>query len=149
MQLTRQHRQSGRPKLNMASMIDIVFLLLIFFMCTSSFRKLESEMPTQVPQSRGARKSVEDVGPIRVRLSLEGTVVVECDSVVCGSYAGLVRRLRQLAAARSPHPPPPVLIQGEANVPYGDMVAALDAAYEAYAEHEEKRVAFWLQEAGR
>jgi len=35
MLLTRRKQEQTRPQLNMAAMVAIVFLLLIFFMCTS------------------------------------------------------------------------------------------------------------------
>lgn len=151
MQLTRQHRRSGRPQLNMASMIDIVFLLLIFFMCTSSFLKLENEMPTQVPASGTGGGKEDDIGPIRVHLSYDGSLVtLVCDNAECGTPEAFVERLRELAqaAAAASGDPPPVIIRGEPNVPFGEMVAALDSAYEAYGAYPEKRIAFAVEGDG-
>ena len=145
MQLTRQHRRSDRAKLNMACMIDIVFLLLIFFMCTSSFQKPENEMPTQVPTAEEGGSEQDNLGPVRVSLSYDGSLVtVVCDGVECHTPAAFVGRLKELAqaAVASRGGPPPVIIRGEASVPFGEMVSTLDSAYEAYDPYEEKQIAF-------
>ena len=69
MKLTRQTKKPGRIELNMASMIDVVFLLLIFFMCTSAAPEIENELPTKLPRSSGERDRQEDFDPIRIRLA--------------------------------------------------------------------------------
>lgn len=129
MRLTRQHRRPGLPELGMAPMIDVVFLLLIFFMCTASWKLLENQMPSQLPRAGlGDQSQQDDFDPIRVRLSRSATgVLVECDGQACGTFDGLVERLR----ARSRIVQLPVLIEGEPTVPFGHMVAALDACYRA------------------
>ena len=113
----------------MASMIDVVFLLLIFFMCTASFKLLESQLPSQLPQAgTGEKAEHDDFDPIRIRLSRSPTgVLVECDGQPCATFAGLTDTLR----ARSRIADLPVLIEGEPFVPFGHMVAALDACHRA------------------
>ena len=123
----------------MASMIDVVFLLLIFFMCTSSFETLENDLPTQVPQV-GAKPSPDkaDLEPVRISLSRVGaTVVIKCGDESCGTFAGLTSKLKTLRALDDV----PVVIQGQPTVPFGEMVAALDACYQA----DLRQVAFSTQ----
>ena len=129
MLLSRQKRERSRPELNMASMIDIVFLLLIFFMCTSSFSKPEADIPTQLPRAgAGKQASEEDFDPIRINL-IKGDqgVQVVCDGVVCKSFDALTAKLR----ARREVADVPVVIDGQGDVPFGMMVGALDACYTA------------------
>lgn len=142
MLLTRQSRQPRRPELNMASMIDVVFLLLIFFMCTSSFEMLENDLPAQAPQaSSGQPQEQPDFEPVRISLSRVGnTVVIMCGDEPCGTVAGLIGKLKTLRAVDDV----PVVIQGERTVPFGDMVAALDACYQA----DLRRVAFSAKGVG-
>jgi len=113
----------------MASMIDVVFLLLIFFMCTASFKRLESDMPTQLPRTGlGKKEEREDFDPIRIRLSSVPTgVLVECDGQACGTFGALFEML----TARRRIADVPVIIEGQGTVPFGYMVAALDACYKA------------------
>jgi hypothetical protein len=50
--------RDSRPELSMTSMIDVVFLLLIFFMTTSSFLKTERDLDSgiQVERRSGERR---------------------------------------------------------------------------------------------
>jgi biopolymer transport protein ExbD len=129
MLLTRQNKKSGPPELNMASMIDVVFLLLIFFMCTSSFEKLENTMPSNLPG-----KSADDSAPdelfepvrIEVRGMAEG-VLVTVDGSPCRDFDALAGKLK----ARRAIADLPVVIAGEDRVPFEYMVGALDSCYRA------------------
>lgn len=71
MRLTSQKRKRGPLDLPMTSMIDVVFLLLIFFMTTTSLVKTERELDSgiQVQRQSPSRKSsdwepaIVDVAP--------------------------------------------------------------------------------------
>ncbi len=120
----------------MASLIDVVFLLLIFFMCTASFAAVEKSLPAQLPKA-GAGTSVdrELLDPVRIRLTQSdcGTAMT-CDGLACESVDSLTDMLR----ARRDLGDPPVIIEGVGDVPFGLMVGALDACHRA----ELYRVAF-------
>ncbi len=129
MQLTRQRRARERLQLHMAAMIDVVFLLLIFFMCTSSFLRPEKNLPSRLPEAgRGVEADGERLDPVRIRLARQADgVVVTCDDQPCATSEGLVVMLR----ARRALGDPAVIIQGTGDVPFGNMVAALDACHRA------------------
>jgi biopolymer transport protein ExbD len=65
MRLTsRSGRHSAKIELQMTSMIDCVFLLLIFFMVTSSFQKTERELDPAVKMERpSAGRAASDLAP--------------------------------------------------------------------------------------
>jgi len=133
MLLTRQSRRSRPPELSLAPMIDVVFLLLIFFMCTTSFRKMERDMPSQMPEI--GRGKQQDFDPVRILVSrVPKGVLVRCNDVPCATFDALIARLRALRAIAEV----PVVIEGQPDVPFGYMVATLDAAYQA----EFRKVAF-------
>ena len=56
---TRRTGRMGRslPTLSMASMIDVVFLLLIFFLLTVNFRAREGYLPSRLPHKATHRLS--------------------------------------------------------------------------------------------
>jgi biopolymer transport protein ExbD len=81
--------QARQIELSMTSMIDVVFLLLIFFMTTASFVRTERELdPAIKVNSRSASQADNDMEP----------AIVE---VVSGSSGGFVYRLgtRELISA--------------------------------------------------
>ena len=61
------------PELNLTSMIDVIFLLLIFFVCTADFREPEKTLPTNLTlpgaiASETVPQRDRDLGKIVVRL---------------------------------------------------------------------------------
>lgn len=136
MLLSRQKHAPPMPQLNMTPMIDVVFQLLIFFMCTSASHILESDMPAQMPQPGLRNPSQGEFLPIHIRITkTEDGVLILCDQQPCDTFDTLVGKLR---ARRQAVQDVPVIIEGEPTVPFGNMVAALDACYLA----EMKQVAF-------
>ena len=134
--MRRRRVKFSAPDLNMAPMIDIVFLLLIFFMCTSSFNENEGQLPAQMPQtSPQARRLIEDFDPVHITLrSIAGGVEVQCDGQLCSDFDALYAKLE----ARRAIADVPVIIEGRKGVPFGPMVAAMDTCYRANF----RRVAF-------
>ncbi|MHC4627748.1 MAG: ExbD/TolR family protein, partial [Planctomycetota bacterium] len=130
MLLTRQKQQQTGPQLNMAAMVDVVFLLLIFFMCTSSISRLESSLSSQVSRlGPGSGQELEELPPYIIRLERAGEgVLVWLEDRPCATFDDLHDRLRE---TYNRGPDVPVLIRSQARVPYGYVVAALDACRKA------------------
>ncbi len=109
-------------------MIDVVFLLLIFFMCTSTFLRPEHDLPSRLPAAGLPGSTPEPLDPVRIRLSVaDDGVRVACDGQPARSREHLASMLR----ARRSLGDPPVIIAGTDAVPFDDMVAALDACHAA------------------
>ena len=113
----------------MAPMIDVVFLLLIFFMCTSAIKAIEDEIRTDLPRTgAGKAERDEDFDAVRIRLTGTGkAVLVACDGQPCATFDALTAMLK----ARRAIGDVPAIIQGESGVPFGYMVGALDACHRA------------------
>ena len=67
MRLTSR-RHGSKIDLQMTSMIDCVFLLLIFFMVTSSFNRTERELDTGLATETKTVKAAGDLAPIVVEV---------------------------------------------------------------------------------
>jgi len=63
-------------ELNMTSMIDVVFLLLIFFMVTTSFVKTELELDPAIKVTKKTAQSTSDLDPAIVEIVENGGVYV-------------------------------------------------------------------------
>jgi len=62
-------RGGSKLEMQMTSMIDVVFLLLIFFMVTSSFQKTERELdPAVKVERRAAARAAQDLAPAIVEI---------------------------------------------------------------------------------
>ena len=119
MKITRK-QQSQEDPLNITAMIDVVFLLLIFFICTASLNLPESEIKTAIPA--GANK-VPEFQPVQLSLSkANGQLQVACDSTVCQNDSVLVK----LISSRSQLADIPVVFSVSDEVSYDDLVHTID-----------------------
>lgn len=126
-------------KMDMTPLIDMTFLLLIFFMCTLNFKAMEGMLPSYLPKDIGvfggaARSS--PVEPIRVKLikSNAGVEVWMGGQQFMGTpeqkYAFLaneieaqVLRIQQISNEEKM----PVILEPEVTVPFQDVVHVLNA----------------------
>lgn len=136
MRLTRQKANPTRPQLNMAAMIDVVFLLLIFFLTTTAFQVPEKDLPSQLPLIGVGEDTRRPHDAEKIRIHLEATMtgsLLTCDgrSLSFGELDKHLAAMRTIADF-------PVIIDGDPTVPAGDMVRALDSCYQA----DLRRVAF-------
>ena len=135
MRLTHQRHKLSALELNMTAMIDVIFLLLIFFMCTMSLQLFENELPSRLPVRGEEKAAEEEFEPIQIRLTGAAEAMgIICDEQACVSF----EHLTELLKLRRTIGDLPVIIRGEATVAFGNMVSALDACHQANL----KRVAF-------
>ena len=89
--------QSEEPGLNMTPMIDCVFLLLIFFMVTSSFNRTERELDTGLAAEVREAKAAGDLAPIVVEIvATDGTFVFKVGGRQLASREELTDVLRKI-----------------------------------------------------
>ena len=114
----------------MTSMIDVVFLLLIFFVYTASFQAAEEVLPTPFSLS-GTSSAVaeidpemEDLDPIVVRILLdEGTVHWQINDL---DYDRLSDVKNVLVAVRRIQADLQVILDIDPNVPVNDVIVVCD-----------------------
>lgn len=117
----RPKRVSAR--LDMAPLIDVVFLLLIFFMLTSTF--LQPSIPLALPQAAAADEPPP--APVFVSVDESGVVYVNQESV---SRDGFAAKLGAVLAGRDDKT---VNFRGDRTMPYEIFVALMAEAREAGA----------------
>lgn len=117
----------------MTPMIDVVFLMLIFFVCASVGQTIESLLPTEL--AAGSIESVEPMevekplGEVWLRLRVEGAhTVVEVNERVYDDFGALEATLMDLAELA---PEIPVILDIAAEVPMGDVIRVYDTCREA------------------
>jgi biopolymer transport protein ExbD len=131
-----QDRHSAQDSMAMTSMIDVVFLLLIFFVCAASGQIHESQLATDL--APGSIESTEIVdapkplGEVWLRLKQRaGGTVVEVKEREYEDFASLQETLALLAEVA---PEIPVILDIDADVPLGDMIRVYDACRTAQFE---------------
>lgn len=117
-------RQSQDEALiNLTPLIDVVFLLLIFFMVSTTFTK-ESELQIELPEANGQPVSAE-AEQIDVVIDAEGDISVNGEALVNNDEQNLRRAVSEKAAGNSQLP---YIITADARTPHEYVVRAMDVA---------------------
>lgn len=79
MQINKRSRKGGGTlEMNMTPMIDVVFLLMIYFMTTLNAKSISKE-PLQLPKLKGTQEQAE--AALTINVSESGTVYVTGEKV--------------------------------------------------------------------
>lgn len=113
--------QKERPIIQMAPLIDIVFLTLVFFMTLSIFGQLESELNISVPKAKESTDTVRSAGEIIINVDKEGRVVVNQKTLDPAGLRSMLARLSSLFPNQS------VIIRADKNAYHKHVVDVLDA----------------------
>jgi biopolymer transport protein ExbD len=105
-------------EINMSAMMDMVFILLIFFIVTTTFVE-ESGVEVDKPQAASAARL--DKNSIIFALTAQGQVVYGGKEIGVGGVRPLVSRLCE-------REPMPVILQVDKNTPTGLTVRVMDEA---------------------
>lgn len=81
--------ESGEPEINMAPLIDMVFILLIFFLVTTSFVR---EAGVSVERPKAATAQSQQKGALMIAVTKDGAIFVDRRRVDLRSVRGLVER---------------------------------------------------------
>lgn len=117
--------------LDMTPMVDVTFLLLIFFMITASFAVQKSMQTTPPePEEEGVSQNVsqEDVEEESVIVEIDGENNLRVDDVPVASVGELVD---VLSAKRASENKGELLIEAHAQCSHGMVVAVTDAGMDA------------------
>jgi biopolymer transport protein ExbD len=116
----RIEEDDGAAEVQMAPLIDCVFLLLIFFLVATTLKKIEKELPLQLPDSAAAVKRRVEENLLIIGVDESGKLYLGAEAV---SLDMLHRRLRE-AAARNPSQR--VRVDGDRMTRFQDVVHILD-----------------------
>jgi biopolymer transport protein ExbD len=118
-----QHDET--PALNLTSMIDVLFLLIIFFMVATKFDEMERNVEVAVPEVAQAGEATPPPRSMVVSVLADGKVELD------GKSVSLSELTSQLANARTPLTEPTVVIRGDAGCAFQHVASALAACQQA------------------
>ena len=107
-------------ELELAPMIDVVFLLLIFFIVTWQFARFERDMDISVPAAEEAEDTDRQAGEIIVNVRENGTIVLNGREV---SPDELLSKLRAISEA---YPDQAVILRGSSDANFQAIINVLD-----------------------
>ena len=116
-------RQLRRPEvsINLTPLIDVVFLLLIFFMVSTSFSEL-TQLMVDLPEAEGAPASTDTT--LLLVVDVEGNMTLD-GAPVANDARGLSEALHQRLSGNTDIP---VTLSADAMTPHQYVVTAIDVA---------------------
>jgi biopolymer transport protein ExbD len=116
-------RRSNKPEVQMAPLIDVIFLLLIFYAVTTQF-VTDERLKLKLPEAKTAESAgvSREERPPEVKIAADGTVWID-DRIVPESE--LEKRMRELVERA---PDNAVILKGDRAADYGVVVHVLDVA---------------------
>lgn len=121
MQFRRQlHTEDS---VNLTPLIDVVFLLLIFFMVSTTFTK-ETQLSIDLPEAE-ADPAIERPEQLVILIAADGSYAINGQSLVNQSMDTLLRAIEKTAGSDNKRP---LIISADAKTPHQAVVRAMDAA---------------------
>lgn len=114
----RRSQEDGSELINMSSLLDVMFILIIFFMATTTFRQEERDLAVNLPETADGQTLSSAPKVVVINVRQDGTYLFG-DAIV--TLAGIEERV---ASALKVDPDQKVLIRGDAKAFHGDVSSA-------------------------
>ncbi len=122
-----RRRRSESLIVDLTPLIDVVFLLLIFFMVSTTFRQEEAALQVELPDARTAAGNDEE-RRLEITVSAQGQVMVGQIPVAAQDRRALLATLASMSTRPTNTP---LVIRADQLAPHGVVVQVMDAAAEA------------------
>jgi biopolymer transport protein ExbD len=113
------------PGINLTSMLDVVMLLIMFFMAGTQFKDDEKQYDIQLPTASDATALSGQPDEIVVNVYQNGRMVVRTEDKTPQQLEALFKE------AKARFPGQGVIVRGDAEVPYRHVMEAMSAARRA------------------
>ncbi len=113
------------PGLQLAPLVDVLLLLLIFFLMTWNAARNENELDVKVPKASAAKEKSAPIGDVIVNVKADGNVVVNRRTLSGPDLTSLLQGLVKLNADQA------VVIRGDEAGAYKNIVNVLNICSEA------------------
>ena len=119
-------RKRRAPSIIIVSLIDILAILLIFFIVTTTFRKSQPQLQINLPESKSAEQApAEKDEPVVLSVKSADEISLDGKPVTLDLLAEALKTVRTQAPSR------PIAMQADREAPFGVVVKVLDALKDA------------------
>jgi biopolymer transport protein ExbD len=120
----RPHK-SRSVDINLTPLIDVVFLMLIFFMVSTTFDR-NTRIKIELPVAGESQQEEQKVESIKITIDSQGHFYVDDEELINTRFRTLKRTLEKKIKGLKTLPP--VAIVADARTPHQAVMAAMDAA---------------------
>jgi biopolymer transport protein ExbD len=129
-EMNLQPGSEDEPEINLTPLIDVVFLLLIFFMVSTTFEH-QSRIKIELPEAT-AEPTEQEEEPLEIIIDAQGRYFIGEEQVVNTRLKTLKAAISKAVGARQGMP---VTIRADAKTPHQAVVTALDATSQLGLTH--------------
>jgi biopolymer transport protein ExbD len=123
-------RKKEEPEINLVPMIDVLLVILIFLMITTTYSKF-SELEISLPQAT-SQQATESPNVITITVSAKGSYTINRNQVESHSAEQISEDLRKAAGNR---PDPVIVIGADAAATHQSVITVMEAARLAGYNH--------------
>ena len=117
-------RRPEPPRVDITPLIDVVFLMLIFFMVSTTFDK-QTQLKVELPSAETVAQENQEPEQINITIDPAGQFYVNERELVQHDADTLKRAIQKIADGRLDLP---VLVSGDRNAPLQSMMTVMDVA---------------------
>ena len=116
-------RTREEPEINLIPMIDVLLVILIFMMVTTTYSRF-SELQINLPQASGEKS---EQLPSQINVSVDATEHYAVNSTLV-TYTDATALAQELAKAAGAQKDPTVIINADAKAPHQAVINIMEAA---------------------
>jgi biopolymer transport protein ExbD len=116
-------RKRAKPEVfgfQIAPMVDILLVLLVFFIVTWNFALSENELDVKIPSAKKAKEAQPYVGQVVVNVRADGSMVFNRKPITSDELRGKLDQLSKI------YPDQAVILRGDQRANYKAIVDVLD-----------------------
>lgn len=117
----RDHRSDDEPEINLVPLIDVILVLIIFFVVTATF-DARSVLKLELPRATG--EASEETTALTVLVNADGRYFVDDREVLRDDLESLKATISEVAGSDRDRP---VMLRADARTPYQAVVTVYDA----------------------
>lgn len=121
MKFRRKPREN--VEINLASLLDVVFILLLFFVVSTTFTR-ETQMKVVLPEAASGA-AVEEAAALEIEIAADGQISLNNQLLARSDLATLMTALQQASDGDNRKP---LVVSADAKTPHQAVVIAMDAA---------------------
>jgi biopolymer transport protein ExbD len=126
----QRRRSRDEPEINLIPMIDVLLVILIFMMVTTSYAKY-SELQINLPQASGETVAAQ-AKSINVAVDASEHYAINNHGV---TYTGIESLVTSLKNAAGDQTDPTIIINADAKAPHQSVINVMEAARQAGYSH--------------
>jgi biopolymer transport protein ExbD len=120
-----RRRSRENIELNLISLIDVVFVLLLFFVVTTTFTR-ETQLRVELPEAvNGAPEQAANLKRLDIAISAEGVYAINDELLPKSDLSTLMAALQRASGGDSTLP---LSISADGKTPHQAVITAMDAA---------------------